>query len=446
MAKPECAVCALPDHIRTTVEGADDTTGRTAAAQAATAAGHPITDYAVRVHRKHRQAAPRTDHGPVTAQTGTPEDYKPHVEIGPEGGTIATGALTEPLKDPADALQLLNVDPDVWELVGDTIRISRWQTPYRDSDGEMTARWSHALRANIRRRTGTVITDADLDELRRTLHRKPSAEKAQPKGLGTLVIALADLQLGKSEGGGVAATVERYREALDRIALRAAYLRQQGAIGRILIAQMGDVTEGVCGNYASQTYTVEINQRQQILLALDLLTEAIKVCAEIAPTTFLTVHSNHGEWSRNGGSKPITGDSDTVDGFLGDALTRLFADWDNVDFITPHDEAVVTTTAGGVPVAFSHGHKASGGMEKWIDNQTRVLTYREGVQPRLWITAHYHHLRVQDQGPYWWMQCPALDGGSKWFTDSAGRWSTPGVLTFVATEQDPRGWNYLAIL
>jgi hypothetical protein len=155
----------------------------------------------------------------------------------------------------------------------------------------------------------------------------------------------------------------------------------------------------------------------------------------------VTVHSNHGEWTRNGGSKAITGDSDTVDGFLGDTLARVFAAQEHVTFHTPHDESVMTLTTSGVPIAFSHGHHARGGMEKWIAGQTQRLVYKEGLAPRVWVTAHFHHLRIQDLGAYWWFQCPSLDGGSKWFEDSAGKWSTPGVLTFVVTQASPVGWH-----
>jgi hypothetical protein len=41
----------------------------------------------------------------------------------------------------------------------------------------------------------------------------------------------------------------------------------------------------------------------------------------------------------------------------------------------------------------------------------------EGREPDIWVTAHKHHLQVQDFGPWYRFQCPSNDGGSKWYTD-----------------------------
>ena len=106
----------------------------------------------------------------------------------------------------------------------------------------------------------------------------------------------------------------------------------------------------------------------------------------------------------------------------------------------------------GLEVAFTHGHKISGKEVEWLRSQSLRLLRENGAEPRLWVTAHKHHLKIDDFGPFTRIQCPSLDsdgspsGGSKWFADLSGQWSTPGQLTFLAGEHDKRGWSDLALL
>lgn len=423
-APTPCKVCALPDHVRTEI----DKMPRRRAVTWSKEQGHPVSDRQYIKHRAHQSL------GVVHELQPMPEPVKrASMELGPDGGEISTGAMTGPVVW-AEVFEAFGLDPELYEIVDDTVRMSVWEAQTKQGIQQL-----RSYRARFRVRTTQPVTDLDLDRLRSIAFRSGTPVKVTAEG--TLVVALADLQLGKSEGGGVEATVRRFRASLDRIVAHAHSLVEAGTVGRICLAQMGDPVEGCSGNYASQTFTVQLNQRQQLNLALDLLTTAIAELAEVAPVDFVTVHSNHGEWTRIGGSKPITGDSDTADGFLGDTLARVFAGNEHVTFHTPHDESVMTLTVSGVPIAFSHGHKAAGGMEKWLAGQTQRLVYKAGVAPRVWVTAHFHHLRCQDLGAYTWFQCPSLDGGSKWFEDSAGKWSTPGVLTFVATAASPVGWH-----
>jgi hypothetical protein len=102
----------------------------------------------------------------------------------------------------------------------------------------------------------------------------------------------------------------------------------------------------------------------------------------------------------------------------------------------------------GLKVAITHGHKIPSAAKEadWLRAQSIRLLREHGAEPRLWVTAHKHHVRVDDFGPWWRLQCPSLDGGSKYYTDMSGNWSTPGTLTFLAGRHDARGWSDLAIL
>ena len=212
---------------------------------------------------------------------------------------------------------------------------------------------------------------------------------------------------------------------------------------------MGDPVEGCDGNYASQTFTVELTQREQLRLALDLWAQGVRqIAPQAEKSVFISTISNHGEWTRRGG-KPITSDSDSADAFLADTLLRILngrPEVADMEWVIPHDEMTVTHKLSGINVAFTHGHKITGKEIEWLRGQSIRILRDEGEEPRLWVTAHKHHLDIKDYGPWTRIQCPSLDGGSKWYSDIAGHWSTPGTLTFTVSSQFDLGYNDIAIL
>jgi hypothetical protein len=260
------------------------------------------------------------------------------------------------------------------------------------------------------------------------------------------VVCWSDWQLGKSAGGGVETTIARIQESFDLTLARIKELRKMGRnIERVVIINMGDPSENCSGNYSSQTFSVELTMREQLNLVIDLWTQGV---AAIEPDVFASVLCNHGEWTRNGGSKPITTDSDNVGGYLGDTLQKIFAGRPDApsEWVIAHDEFVQNLELSGVPIAFTHGHKITGKEFEWLRGQSQRIQYEHGIMPRLWITAHMHHVRVDDFGPFWRLQCPSQDGGSKWYSDSTGKWSTPGTLTFLVGQHDVRGFSDVSVL
>jgi hypothetical protein len=218
---------------------------------------------------------------------------------------------------------------------------------------------------------------------------------------------------------------------------------------------MGDPIEGCDQNYANQTFTVELNMRDQLVLALNLFTLGISRLANLAEKIeFVSVLCNHGEWNRKSG-KSITDDADNAGGFLADVLRMIFdrrEDASRFSWVIPKDEMIVAERISGVQVAFTHGHKMPQSSDNikaengWLQNQSIKILRDTGFEPRLWVTAHRHHAMVLDFGPWHRIQCSALDGGSKWFTDSSGKWATPGVTTFVVGRHDERGFSDYEVL
>jgi hypothetical protein len=386
---------------------------------------------------------------------GNPKGDAAWAEIGLDGGELSTGAMpTEMGGDWNAVLRGFGLDPDIFEIVDDTVRMSKWQSSKRLENGDRDIIWLYSYKARFKRKNLTALPDTEIDNIRTYVQKwksipKTTAPISSEKG-STLVVCWADQQLGKSAGGGTDATVERILDSYQATIQRVKDLRKIGRnIEKIAIVNMGDPVEGCDGNYASQLFTVELTQRQQLLLAIDLWAQGIRQLSPLAEEAeFISVLCNHGEWMRRGG-KAVTSDSDNAGGFLTDAVKRVLdgrPETDKLKWNIPHDEMITTSVLSGVKVAFTHGHKISGKEVEWLRGQSIKILREEGREPDIWVTAHKHHLQVQDFGPWYRFQCPSNDGGSKWYTDMSGNWSTPGTLTFLVGNHDPKGWSDMAVL
>lgn len=379
------------------------------------------------------------------------EASKAFVEVTPDGGEFETGTLRAPISLASDwnaVLEGFGLDPAEFYVVDDTVRMSKWQQSKRTESGDRDIVWLYSYKARFARKTPDFV-DLDMEEVQKRIQSwRPKATKVKESDETpcTMVVAWADWQLGKSAGGGVEATVERIQSSLDATRQRIAELRKAGRnIEKVVVLNMGDPLEGCDNFYSSQRFTVQLTQREQLNLALDLWMQGL---IALEADEFYSVLCNHGEWMRNGGSKSVTSDSDNVGGYLGDTVERVFGmvDYGPSKFGIAHDEFVQLIDISNVPVAITHGHKISGKEFEWLRGQSQRIQFEEGVMPRLWITAHRHHVSVEDFGPFWRLQCPSQDGGSKWYTDSTGKWSTPGCLTVLVGEHDVRGWSDLLIV
>lgn len=379
-----------------------------------------------------------------------PQDSKPWAEIGLDGGEIFTGVLNEPInEDWSPILRSFGLDPDVFMVVDDKVRMSKWQQSKRTESGDRDVIWLYSYKAVFKRKTGFSLKESEFENFRKEVKNfKPIKVKESKQESTTFVVAWADWQLGKSQGGGIKTAIERIQESFTKTVHRIEELRKLGRrIDEIAIINMGDPIEACTGHYASQEFSVQATQRQQLLLALDLWTLGIKTITPLAEKrTFIGTLSNHGEWQRRNG-KQFTTDSDSADGFLADTLQRIFKDSDYItDWLIPHDEMCMLKDLSGVPVAFTHGHKINGKEIDWLRGQSIKLLRDHNKEPKLWITAHKHHVKIEDMGAWWRLQCPSLDGGSKWFEDLAGMWSTSGTLTFLVGNHDKNFFSDVAVL
>lgn len=379
------------------------------------------------------------------------KEQKPWAEIGLDGGELFTGILDSPIADDwSPILRSFGLDPNVFMVVDDKVRMSKWQQSRRTDDGDRDVIWLYSYKAIFKRKAGVYLSEDELSKYRTDLNKwKPTKfQNKSNENPTTFVVNWADWQLGKSAGGGIDATIARVLESFDKTVARIKELRKLGRnINEIVISNMGDPIEACTGHYASQEFSVQATQRQQLLLALDLWTLGVKTIAPLAEKVkFVSTLSNHGEWQRRNG-KNFTTDSDSADGFLADTLKRIFEGTDFVtEWIIPHDEMCVQIETNNVPVAFTHGHKITGKEIDWLRGQSIKLLRDHSKEPKLWVTAHKHHVKLDDFGPWWRFQCPSLDGGSKWYEDSAAAWSTPGTLTFIIDPKNKNYWSDMEVL
>lgn len=364
------------------------------------------------------------------------------LELGPDGGEFTDVRSEQPITDWTHVFAQFNLDPDEFTIVDDTVRMSMWQTSRRTDDGDRDVQNLYSYKARFKRRD--QYTDADtlarmIDRLHGAQSPKPT-RKTEPV---SLFVGLADWQLGKSYGPG-----QGTAETLDRInaskAAILAYLEDRKRLGysieKIVLANMGDPIENVQASYANQLYSVDLNTRDQLTLAIDTTLEWIRDFAPYAPIEYAATLCNHGQMSRGtSGKTNATDDSDNASGFIGDTIRTVISHIPGLAgtaFTIPRDNMITTVQASGVNLALAHGHKISGNEQAWLAKQTNALNHH-GYRTDLWVTAHRHSASVDDYGPYRRIQCTTVDPGSKWFTDSTGVYATPGTTVFLAGEHLP---------
>jgi predicted phosphodiesterase len=369
-------------------------------------------------------------------------------------GSIVTDATTvEP--DAAIWAELIadwGLDPGTLEVIDGSIELIGWDSPVKGTD--MTIRLKR-YKARLRRRVHADDT-VDLDHLRRAAARRRPPKRTTPASVDrALVVTLADWQVGKGEGGGTPATVARITAAFDNLEARLGELKRVGRDpGVVYLVGIGDIVEQCSGHYASQAFTTDLNRREQMRVARRLILNVVDRLVDRGYRVALSaVAGNHGE-NRNGDGKAYTtpDDSDDLAVFeqVGEVLTANPDRYADVSVFLP-TALSMTLDIAGVPVGFTHGHLARGGanpaakVEKWWTGQ--VMGFQPVADARILVTGHYHHLLVVESTGRTHFQCPAMDGGSGWWTTSTGQSSPSGMLTFtVGADCGSRGWADMAVL
>lgn len=369
-----------------------------------------------------------------------PAGWEPGVTFDGKVGTITTKPLDDPHPDWSELLKTWGFDPARFRVI-EPVQVRTWDAAI--GNGETKQFWYY--RAQIASRAADLDMD-EVDEIKRSILKHKARATPKATGTGGFLVAVADTQMGKSDGGGVRATVDRYLGALDAVKRRARKVKPE----RILLAGLGDLIEACDGHYAQQTFRVERNLRDQVNIMRRLLFKTVDVLSDIAPLEVACVGGNHGE-NRKGG-KSFTDFADNWDVALFEQVADICsasARLSDVKFIIPKDELSITVDLCGTVVAFAHGHQFRKGAtaqqkaENWWKDQSHN---RQPVAAAdILVSGHYHHLTVTQGGAKTHIQCPAMDGGSDWWINQTGQDAPPGLLTLQVGAQYVGGWTGLEV-
>jgi len=361
-------------------------------------------------------------------------EWTPGVSWDGNEGVVTTEAMegdTHP--DWSGVLRIWGLDPDNFAVV-EPVLFNVWG----NTEGALNRQWKgRVVRKGAKER-------ADIDHLIQEIRKhKPRERKPLIEGSASLVVVAADWQVGKKDGDGLKGLVGRWLQAVDDVEARYKELKKMGRpIESITVLCLGDLVEGCDGHYDIQTFTVEVDRRDQVKIARRLLRDALIRWSKFAPEiTVAAIGGNHGENRKNGKAFTTLNDNDDV--ALVESVAEIFQAnpeaYGHIKFAIPTDSLSLTVEVGTKIIGITHGHLARAGagveakLRRWIADQT--LGRNKIGDCDILVTGHYHSLKMADWGGVKWLQAPALDGGSVWWSQSTGETADVGVLTFLVSER-----------
>ena len=357
-----------------------------------------------------------------------------HLSGSPTPPSSWDGIIRELGLDPSE----FTVDPS------QSVQVRTWDTPGADG-GRM-----YYYKASVIPASSASALDVD-DLIREVKRRKPKP----PKDIlaeRALVACLADWQAGKADSGGVEALIERLLALKDAVPARIREAQKVGKpISHLYVVTMGDLIENCSGHYPMQSFSVELDRRQQVKLVRRMLTMMLMEWSRLPVKIVVgAVPGNHGE-NRNASAKAYTSFEDNDDLAAVEQVQEILGAnkdaFGDISWVIPDGDMTITLDICGQVVGFLHGHQARRGstpqakLQNWW--RGKMASQHPIGDAQILVSAHYHHLTVVVDGPRTWMQCPANDGGSRWFVEQGGATTACGTLTFVV---DRSGWSDLAIL
>lgn len=404
-----------------------------------------VDEKTIRRWRRKRLQNPQSVSSPQPKHVNGVAQWVPGMDLGPDDGEVRSiprvvgDGVDEPLD--ADLMRELGVDPEQWEIIAR--RESRWQ---QLGDGPFL----RAYRISVRRRgsrTGDLSVEAMNEILAaaygHTWRRDPEAGDNR-----IFVVPVGDLQVGKVDGGGTAALIDRFAIMTEQVRMR---LLDAGGAHRVVLPWLGDCIEGLVSQGGRLATRLDVSVTEQVRIYRRLMLHQIAALAPLADHLIVPVlPGNHDETYRMT-AQPVT-DSWAIEGAsaVQDALT-LAGCYPGVSFLYPEDEELVVTLNVGTDekpyvLGFTHGHlaKTPNGALDWWGSQ--AFGRQHGGSADILFTGHFHHLRVEGAGGgRTWIQIPALDGGSDWYRRSKGTDEPAGMVSMWVTPGQGNGWSGLQV-
>jgi len=382
-----------------------------------------------------------------------PTGWEPSLTWNGRDGVITAQLESEPDASVWDELIAdWGLDPARTMVVDGSLQIRAWDTTRNGESVRMKY-----YRCVIKPREH-VVDRADVEYLCKLVERRKVVSVKETGGNCGFVLLASDWQLGKSEGGGSVASVEKIMYAINKAVHRYKQLLKSGReIECVYFIGLGDLVESCDGFYPMQSFQADLSDREQDALARRLIMYAINAFVDLgARVVAMGVPGNHGENRRNG--KAFTNFRDNRDFAVFETVGEILAAnpqrYANVSVPTQalnDDDLTMTLDILGVPVAFAHGHQFRNGansqakMEGWLRGQALGRTGVADAQ--ILLCGHLHHFVVSEATGRTVIQVPAMDGGSQWFKSTSGASAPAGMVSLVVGESvGVRGWDDLRIL
>jgi hypothetical protein len=355
------------------------------------------------------------------------------------GDTAEFKTPLQPAEQSADDRQLLldaNLDPDEWVIT----KLTTYQT-YGENGAELKAYWIRATKQP----KGVSVEDMDAILAQYPI-RAPLWETELLAPPRILMVPSGDLQLGKPEGGGTEATIERFARYTNDIAKD---LAESGGVELLVLPWLGDCIEGIVSQGGRNIASLDLPITAQVRVYRRLMMHQLLTLAPYAKNVLVpVVPGNHDETTRlqimpHTDSWAIEGASAAAD-YLSDREGFQHVSWAFPEAGEPHLTIQVDPK---LTVGFTHGHVTGGNPAKVLDWWGKQSHGRQSIgEADILVSAHWHHLRVEfTGGGRTWIQVPAMDGGSSWYRHKTGEQVVSGQVTVDLTPGVGCGWTNLKV-
>lgn len=302
------------------------------------------------------------------------------VDITPDGGEFVGIKTATPISDWSDVFARFNLDPDVFEVVDDTVRMSMWQQSKRTDSGDRDVVNLYSYSARFTRKREQL----DLPLLYATA-RKPRKPRTPKVTNRATVVVFADPQIGKTGSrGGTPELIDRLAET--RAKLEPVLTARQP--DTIMLADAGDGFENF-NSGGNPMFTNDLSLAQQMDVYGTELWLFIEQLHRHAPVTVAGVPSNHTAW-RNG--KQNLGNPQDDLGLLVHRQVEKITTAASmaVTYVKPADyDEAVTVDLHGTIVGLVHGNQFGPNQAvSWWEKQTfgaQALAHCDVM-----ISGHYH--------------------------------------------------------
>ena len=356
-----------------------------------------------------------------------PKGFEPGISWDGHNGWIVTEPMAGPPADWNRILEVWNLPTDGSVEIIEPIQMRAWDTQTKNGIQRM-----FYYRANVR----SNKNKESVNELLKVVEKWKPIKPKKTKNNSVYVVAYADMQIGKLDGGGSEVIVNQILQKTELAVQRLMELNVNNReIGTIYLPQLGDCIEGFNSGGGNRAWRNDLDLTSQIRVYRRLLLHIVKIFAPLAQKVIVPcVPGNHDEAVRFGNTMATNStDSFNLDAAAAVAEACALAKMDNVHFVFPKfDQLSVTLDMNGVTVGMIHGHQTRNKHMDWWAKQAH------GMQPigdaQILLSGHFHHLHILQSGAKTWIQMPALDGGSQWFADRAGADAPSGLVTFTITD------------